>query len=250
MMHELKDKFERQASGVIEVISPNDIQYRGQQNRAYYFSAGQSGLRCIKLALLAAGKEHVRNLLDLPCGHGRVMRTLRAAFPEAQLTACDLDRDAVDFCSRVFDATPIYSKPQPEQLEIRNRFDLIWCGSLLTHLDMDRWAGFLKLFSSILSPGGVLVFTAHGRYVAERLCSRTFTYGLTQSIIDQILEDYGCRGFGYGDYPNQSNYGISLSLPSWVCTQLEKSPDLHLLNYTERGFNRHQDVIACVRVSD
>ena len=249
-VHELKELFEQEASNVIEDISPEDIQYKANPDRSYYFSAGQSALRCIKLAMLAAGKEGFKSILDLPCGHGRVLRTLKAAFPESQLVACDIDRGAVDFCAKVIGAAPVYSEPHPEQIRITAKFELIWCGSLLTHLNAARWTGFLSLFNSLLEPGGILVFTTHGRYVSERLQSGNFSYGLTQNVIDEITKDYRRDGFGYGDYPNQSNYGISLSYPPWVCAQLEEYPNLQLLNYTERGWNRHQDVIACIRVED
>ncbi len=119
-MRELEKLFEQGANAVIQEISPKDPQYNPNRHRNY-FSAGQSALRCIKLAMLTAGKEDLKNILDLPCGYGRVLRTLKAAFPKARLTACDVDQDAVDFCARVLNATPVYSKPQPEQIEINDR---------------------------------------------------------------------------------------------------------------------------------
>ena len=94
---------------LVTTISPNDQMYEGVDEP--YFEVGYSALNAIELTLLAAGKEknEVENILDLPCGHGRVLRTIKAAFPMAQLSACDIDADAVDFCSRTFNATPIYS---------------------------------------------------------------------------------------------------------------------------------------------
>ena len=34
---------------------------------------------------------------------------------------------------------PVHSRADVEQLELPGRFDLIWVGSLFTHLDPDRW---------------------------------------------------------------------------------------------------------------
>jgi trans-aconitate methyltransferase len=50
-----------------------------------YFSVGRSALGCINVSLMAADlePESVRTILDLPCGHGRVLRYLREAFPNA-----------------------------------------------------------------------------------------------------------------------------------------------------------------------
>jgi hypothetical protein len=57
---------------------------------------------------------------------------LRAAFPEAHLTVCDLDRDKVDFCAAQFNATPVYSQEDIRSVSLDQTFDLIWCGSLFT----------------------------------------------------------------------------------------------------------------------
>ena len=87
-------------------------------------------------------------ILDLPCGHGRVMRWLRATFPKASLTACDIDGDGVSFCAETFGARPALSSTDPEDL-VLGTFDLIWCGSLLTHLrpgDWDRWLSIVRPF--------------------------------------------------------------------------------------------------------
>jgi SAM-dependent methyltransferase len=248
-LYKLKELLKHEVVNVIDDISPHDSMFQ-VSNRNHYFSAGQSALCCIKVALLIAEKTNVRRILDIPCGYGRVLRTLKAAFPEANVTGCDIEQNAVDFCAHTFGATPVYSHERPDQIVMSGDFDLIWCGSLLTHLEADRWPGFLSLFRSLLAPGGVVVFTTHGRFVAERLRSKLFTYGLPPEVIPDLLEAFDRNCFAYNDYPAQVNYGISLSLPSWVCTQLGKLPALRLLTYMEQGWNKHQDVVACVRVSD
>ena len=95
----------------------------------------------------------------MPCGHGRVLRTLRAAYPQAEIVACDIDTDGVDFCAKTFDAIPVYSKENPEEIDLRRKFDLIWVGSLFTHIRDERWPEFLSFFSRVLAPGCVLIFT-------------------------------------------------------------------------------------------
>jgi SAM-dependent methyltransferase len=199
--------------------------------------------------MLAAGKDDLMNILDLPCGHGRVLRTLKAAFPEAGITACDLNRDGVDFCARAFGATPVYARKLPEEIQIESSFDLIWCGSLLTHLDFERWPGFLRLFQSLLVPDGILVFTTHGRWIAERLRAGTLNIdGIPHKALHDLLTSYDRDGFSYEVYELVEDFGISISSPSWVCRQLEKIPNLRLLNYTEKGWYKHQDAVACVKV--
>ena len=266
--------------GVIEEISPNDQMHEASPE--YYFQAGQLALRCVRLALLSAGRTDAARILDLPCGHGRVLRILKAAFPEASLTACDINRDGVDFCAQTLGATPVYSAPHPRDVELDDRFDLIWVGSLLTHLDLEGTRAFLDLFESLLEPGGVLVFTTHGRMIADRVRAGLATEGMKKREVEErygvsrphllwgmsyqqvgtLLEGYESDGFGYSDWFTEQqreklsmplNYGISIADPSWVCAELERRSSLRLVLYKEAGWGPalnwwSQDVVGCVRL--
>jgi SAM-dependent methyltransferase len=231
---------------LVEEIDSKDAMHWG--NKDHYFGVGVSALQCIRLAILAAGKEEIRNILDLPCGHGRVLRMLRAVFNDARIVACDLDTDGVDFCAKAFDAIPVYSKESPDEIEIDGQFDLIWCGSLLIHLDSNRWPGFLRLFSRLLAPGGILVFTTQGRCAAARILKENF-YGITPEQTTQVVEAYHKTGFGYHDYDWMPGYGVSLSALPWVLTTVQKQSDLRVIALQEQGWDNHQDVIGCVRSS-
>src|SRR2546423_3623530 len=145
-------------------ISPRDEMLCG--NRDYYFLVGQYALHCVDTALQAAARDRsdVQTILDLPCGHGRVMRYLRAAFPHAEMTACDLLSDGVDFCATTFGASRLYSREKVEDIPLPpGSFDLVWVGSLFTHLSAELWSRWLLLFHKSLRPAGVLIFSSHGR---------------------------------------------------------------------------------------
>lgn len=243
-MRRLQALFEREIPNIEGEIHPEDPMHK---NHAAYFRTGQSAVRCIRLAMLASGKSRVARILDLPSGYGRVLRTLKAAFPEAELTACDIDRGAVDFCARALGAIPLYSNEDPALIKAGGGFDLIWCGSLLTHLSSERWAPFLELFRSVLTPGGLFVFTVHGRHVASQFKNRERNYGLSPEAVDGLLADYSEGGFGYRNYKWTEGYGLSLSSPAWVLTQLAGIPEWRLISYWERGWNNHQDVITSMR---
>lgn len=243
----MSNLFEQKAMAIIPDISPNDLMYCG--NKEHYYSVGQSALDCINLALFAAGRDfkNIKKILDFPSGYGRVLRFLKAFFDDADVTACDVERDAVDFCYKVFGARPVYSSKRPADIYMTDRFDLIWCGSLLTHLDFNLWPEFFIFFNSVLNNGGVLVFTTHGRYCAQLMRTRNFTYGLDSHRLRMLLEDFERNGFGFVSYENDDNYGISLTLPSYVLALLQKISDLKLLIYLERGWDSHHDVIGCIK---
>ncbi len=214
---------------------------------AHYFSIGDSAIRNIEAALMAADVPWPARILDLACSHGRVLRALSARFPEAELTACDIDDGAVDYCSRTFGATGVQANGDLETLNLPDAFDLIWCASLLTHLDRRSWLGVLRFCARHLTSNGVFVFTTHGRYVADVMSNADldFGYGLEPTSQARILRDFAAEGFGYCDYPGQSDYGISVSSPVWITSVLEWHTDLQICLANEMGIDNHHDVYAC-----
>jgi SAM-dependent methyltransferase len=224
-------------------ISPDDVMFESDPHR--YFHLGAEAFRCIETIRAAVGVPTPGRILDLPSGHGRVLRVLRVAFPQAEVVACDLDRGAVDFCAGELGAIPCYSDRDPSHIRLEGSFDLIWCGSLFTHLDQPRWSEFLELFDSVLAPSGVLVFTTHGPYLVDevRRGARDFPVASTSDLVARFDLD----GFGYQDYTGQLGYGISLSSPEWVIRLLRQRAGLSLAAYLARGWAGRQDAFACVR---
>ena len=169
---------------------------------ARFFERGQSALGCIEAAIEAADRllpqevsRSIDRILDMPCGRGRVMRVVSDAFPDAELTACDIDRDAVDFCAEAYGAVPLYSNEDPARIETGAVFDLIWCGSLFSHLDADRWPGFLRFFETHLRPWGLLLFTTSGRFHAQNVVPRDREPDLAEAM----RAGYAQTGFAYED---------------------------------------------------
>lgn len=230
--------------GVNRTIAVGDEMLHG--NEIHYFDVGASALHVIETALIAARrpKSTIKNILDLPCGHGRVMRFLRQAFPDAQLTACDLNRSGVEFCATTFGALPVVSCAAIDEIPLQGEFDLIWCGSLLTHLSEEKCAAFLRLFQRILGHGGLLVFTMHGRHYVREVAAGKIPHGVTAPQLAALFSGYHQRGFSYVDYSVQSGYGLSLAHPSFVTAQLVDHPGWRLLGYNEAGWDHRQDVIC------
>jgi SAM-dependent methyltransferase len=189
-------------------------------------------MQAIELALLAAGKEGApARILDVPCCHGHMAGVLEGAFPDADLTAGELD-PAVDLA----------------QVELGAGFDLVWCGCLLTHLDRDRWQGFLLRIAGALEDGGLFVFTALGRDQAERIRRGDVGRAMDEQGRRKILAEFERDGFGHAGYEGAARPGMSLTSPAWVCGQIGGDPSLQLVTYTERGWCGGQDVIAVTRI--
>jgi CBS domain-containing protein/SAM-dependent methyltransferase len=192
------------AAQVDWTIAPREKMYGGL--RGPYVLAGTTAVVLIRKAMALAGVRNAPEaILDLPCGHGRVMRVLRAAFPDSTLIACDLDRDGVDFCAATFGAVPVYGDTDPARVRIEQPVDLIWVGSLLTHIDPARWNDFLDLFARVLRPGGILVLTTFDR---PRL---PILDAMNLPDPKQLLRERDERGVAFQSYLHDEDYGIAVA---------------------------------------
>ncbi|MDQ3175526.1 MAG: methyltransferase domain-containing protein [Acidobacteriota bacterium] len=220
-------------------ISAGDGMYTG--DGAHYYKVGLSAIRSIEEAIDAAQLESLTRILDLPCGHGRVLRFLVRRFPQAEITASDLDRKGVDFCSRLFGTQAVYSELNLDEFSVGRQFDLIWCGSLVTHLNETGIRALLAFFARHLQPDGLLIFTAHGERVIQLLQDQEFEYGIAPESVAPIIEAYHKGGFGFADYPGASAYGISLTSPEWI-RRAAAEIGLGEVYFSAHGWDNHQDV--------
>ncbi len=243
---DLEQSLERVARAVDRTRAGEDEMFEGDAR--HYFEVGRSALRCVALALELAGRPAPGRILDLPSGHGRVLRWFRAAWPASELTACDLLPGGVDFCARTFGARAVIAELAPERSALpADHFDLIWVGSLLTHLDLELWNAYARVFSRSLAKGGLLVFTTLGRYAAYRI-RQGEGYRLAPSDLPPLLERFEREGFAYAAYPGQRHYGICLASAAWVTARIVADPSWRLVACSERAWDEHQDVVACQRL--
>jgi SAM-dependent methyltransferase len=222
---------------MVTAIAPKDAMFDGSTE--HYIAVGLSALRALDAALIGAPAP--RRILDLPCGHGRVTRLLRARFPDAAITCSDIDQDGVAFTAAQFQAKGVNSNGDFKGLDLGGRFDLIWVGSLLTHLSELMARQMLDCLVRHMAPGAILVVSSHGKLVEERL--RSWDYGLGKRRARAVLTEYERTGYGYRDYPGGRGYGISLINKGWIEQALEGSP-LRLASYVERGWDDHQDILV------
>src|SRR5262249_11994661 len=158
----------------------------------------------------------------------------------------------VDFCAKTFGAIPVYSSNDPARIAVsHDAFDLVWVGSLFTHLDFGLWPKFMKMFEAALRPGGLLIFTTHGREAYHRLVTGSFDYSISYWGRTRLLYKYERTGFGYVRYPgSDSDYGIALAHPTRVSSLITDFTALRLVHFAEKSWATFQDVFACVRDPD
>lgn len=211
----------------------------------HYFEVGASALSVTRQALQAGGvnESDVLRVLDYACGYGRVLRWLKVGFTQAEIHGVDIDPKAVDAAASV---TGAQVKCLNANLDnpLGSMYDLIWVGSLLTHLTLDDSTKVIQYLKSHLNPNGLLVFTTHGHYVAERIRSGAYLYNLDSSSAYQLLDFFESFGYGFVSYSGKSRYGISISSASKVSLIIE-SCKMQPVFFRSRGWDDHQDVFAC-----
>lgn len=90
------------------------------------------------------------------------MRWLHS-YDDIALTGCDIHVPTIEWMRSVYpeDVRLYVSDPVPPLPEEDSTFDLVYCGSVFSHLP--DWAPWLLELRRVLKPGGVLVASIHGR---------------------------------------------------------------------------------------
>jgi SAM-dependent methyltransferase len=227
-----------------QTIAPGDGMFINSDPEQY-FSVGASAAHLISESLAAArvSPGSIGRVLDYACGYGRVLRWLRAEFPRAYLLGVDKDPKAVRGSNsalgvetRQLDVS--FAKP------IDAPFDLIWVGSLMTHLPEWETLRVIQYLKAHLTKGGVLVLTTHGDLVYQRLRVRERLYNVGEAGIGKIIREFDRLGYGHAGH-GRSSYGISVSKPSRIVTMIEAC-NLVCVYFKARGWAGHQDVFGCV----
>src|SRR5262249_54763484 len=145
------------------------------------------------------------------------------------------------FGARPLEASTDFSAP------LAGTFDLIFCGSLLTHMPERRFIAAIDWFCAALAPGALLIMTLHGRRAdhAERTINRQIDAAKWQ----RVREAAHAGGFGFVETERHDGavYGYSLTAPSWIMRVIERRPLLRVLGYQEAAWNDHQDAIVLQR---
>jgi SAM-dependent methyltransferase len=173
-------------------------------------------------------------LLEFAAGYGMVTRHFARMTDRYELSACDIHDDAVAFLSERIGVTALPSHRDPTRLALPRRYDVIFALSFFTHISAwDAW--FLRLFDA-LAPGGLLVFTTHGRVEhhdggSPPLDSDGFWFGGTSEQKDLPLDDYR----------------TTIVMPAYVFGQIERREHAALALFEESSWWGKQDTYAVRR---
>jgi SAM-dependent methyltransferase len=139
-------------------------------------TTGQAGVNTLKEAFvfyqgcietfksLGATVEPKHRLLDFGVGWGRIARLFLRELPMENIYGIDVMEEFVQICRQTFrsDNFNVTTPFPPTQLPAEG-FNFIVGYSVFSHLSEEACASWMKEFSRILSPGGILALTTRGR---------------------------------------------------------------------------------------
>lgn len=229
-------------------LAPQDAMFEG--DAAHYLRCGASALTAIHAATLLAGLEP-EAILDFGAGAGRVTRWLRAHWPEAAIAATDLRAEDLAFCAETFGCTTFVSGTDIAALAAPGTYDLIWAGSVLTHLDREKAETLVAKLLSWTRPGGLVVASVHGRTCIPRAAEFKH-YGLERMRWYAMVHAFeNGADYVYADYDAyKPGYGISVVRAGWISALLERLEGARLVMHGERLWDDHHDVIALRRAAE
>lgn len=220
----------------------------------YYLQAGRSAVEALSRALESVGRDlaSVERCLDLGSGHGRVMRHLVEEIPADRITACDIEAGAVRFCAAEFGVEPLVSKPRLGDVDFA-AYDLVWSGSLLTHLTPADCDEACRVLGGVLAPDGVLAFSMHGEFSLENLGH--FYGGAYAEEADAIRAEVAEAGISYRPYParfasyEDAGYGMTWHDRSWFERHFaaHHGDAVRVVEILPRGWDGHHDVVVVHR---
>jgi SAM-dependent methyltransferase len=220
--------------GVLGPVHRNDLMFEsGVPGAAQaYMRVGQSAVGVCQQSLACVGKtwDDIGSALDFGCGHGRVARHLAAALPSSgapRLTVTDLDPEGVRFVTQHFGARGVRSDGPLADLDV-GRHDLIWAGSVATHLPEATWQEWIAFVRRSLKAHGLFVFSSHGPQCLDRDFNEEWTRARASSRA--ALENSGYAYVPYS-YSLDGDYGLAAQTEDRIARDLMSvglRPVLHL----------------------
>ncbi len=212
-----------------------------------YLRAASSAVDNLAAALDRAGKtfDDVVSCLDFGCGYGRVLRLLRQRIPPQRITGCDVDPRGVGFCAAEFGVRPLLSRWRPAEIRLGS-YDLVWSGSVFTHLEAAAGDALFAGLAESLLPGGLLVFSIHGQYSLDGL--EHFYGGAWAGEAGEIRREVAERGVSFRPYDASFGrfpipYGMTWHAREHFEEQAAER-SLEPILWQPRGWDLHHDVLA------
>ena len=133
------------------------------------------------------------NLLEFASGYGRITRCLDKN--RFNITACDIHVDAIQYIMNNIGVNTVLSTTCPEEFNTGIHYDVVFALSFFTHMPDNTFGRWLQILYNHVAPGGIFVFTTHGRIANETSFNFTthegYAFKPQSEQNDLSVDDYG-----------------------------------------------------------
>ncbi len=213
----------------------------GHRPAKFYFSDGPESAQ--KLRRLIEAETNVSpsdrfSLLEFASGYGCVTRLLNNVMPSADITACDIHPQAMDFISSVLGMQVKQSVSSPAVFDLAHRFDIVFALSFFSHMPKSTFGPWVEALFRHVRPGGSLIFTTHGEVSLKKIWK------------DDLKLDGD--GFWFRAESEQldldsATYGTTICTPAYVTRTLYKNLKAPLALLHTGFWWEHQDVYVVAK---
>ena len=228
-------------SNSILPVPPKELWEGYGDTEAEYLSCGHQDMASMLNTLRVVGEsaQSLLKVLDLGCAAGRMLRFYPRTEGRSELWGVDIKAKHICWCQQhlsppLFFATTTTMPHVPFE---DNYFDLVYCGSVFTHISDLADAWFLEL-RRILRKGGYAYITIHDKHTIELLLTKYKDRKDYQFLIDMMRQldketsilSQNYAYFSIGSEPKtQVFYDVEYLLKKW--SQLAKvisiTPEAH-----------------------
>ena len=114
-----------------------------------------------------SGFDGVNRFLEFACGYGRFTRFLVQEMSREKIWTSDILSDAVAWQRQYLATNCIASTADPKDFQCQEKFNVIFAGSLFSHLPDSLFTAWLWTLCQLLTEDGVLVFSVHGESLSR-----------------------------------------------------------------------------------
>lgn len=240
----------RSFDGVAGSFHPNDFMLRsfGGVNRVAAQAYVASGHRDVdglfqRVEPLVGPELSALRWIEIGSGYGRIVRALVERVPPISVTAIDRLQQAVEFCRQQWGVAGALATPLFE-LDRRIQGEVTFAISVVTHVREEAFDAFLGLLDELVVPGGVALFSTHGRHSLDTL--ERYDDGAYEHLKHELTVSFERTGAAFTPYGSSADgcYGMAWLSDGLVRARVERilHGSFELVAFEPRGLDGHQDL--------
>lgn len=186
--------------------------------------------------------------LDFGCSSGRVVRVLKAAYPDTEWFGCDPNAEAIEWAAANVDGVSFEVSPQEPPLPYPDEhLDFAFAISIWSHYSERFARKWYDEMYRVLKPGAHLVVTTHGlQSVAHYAANGMRSAGQLTSIAKSLYSDgywYAAEFGTHGDWGVvNEDWGTAFVSAEWMLDAL--APRWEIVEFARGRNEQNQDVFV------